>query len=123
MIVLGGALTGVKQFDGPMPINKNLWTLSYSLLTSGFAFLVLLFLFSIIDVWRIWTGAPFFYVGMNSMLIYLLHLILIGQTPWCGGECTGLDTHGKQMASQIGAVAVWTCYSYYVYRNKFFLII
>ena len=84
---------------------------------------VLLVLFYIVDVWRVWKGAPLYYVGMNSMLLYLLHEILTGNIPWCGSSCTGLDTHAKQMASQIGGVAVWTCYSYYAYRNKFFLVI
>jgi len=39
LIVVGGALTGVQQFDGPMPINKNLWTLSYTFFTAGLGFI------------------------------------------------------------------------------------
>ena len=121
LTLLGGALTGIQQYDGAMPINKNLWTLSFALVTSGWAFFLLLFLYYVVDVWMVWKGAPFYFVGMNSILIYLLHEILAGQIPFCGDACAGLDSHAKNMASQIGAVTIWSCYSCFLYINKFFV--
>ena len=40
-------------------------------------------LYIIIDQFNIWEGAPFSVVGMNSILVYLLHEILGGQVPFC----------------------------------------
>lgn len=57
---------------------------------AGAGFFVLLFLYHLVDVWKIWEGAPFYFVGMNSILIYLLHEILEGQVPFCGDGCEGL---------------------------------
>lgn len=55
------------------PINKNLWTSSFVLLTSGFAMVALAACYWIVDVraWRGWT-APFLVFGMNAILAYAL---------------------------------------------------
>jgi predicted acyltransferase len=55
------------------PINKNLWTSSFVLLTSGFAMVALAACFWIVDVraWRVWI-APFLVFGMNAILAYAL---------------------------------------------------
>jgi heparan-alpha-glucosaminide N-acetyltransferase len=75
---IGGALCSVQQYDGAIPICKNLWTLSFVCLMGGWGFLILIGLYYIIDVLKLWDGAPFFFVGMNSILVYLLHEILEG---------------------------------------------
>lgn len=55
------------------PINKNLWTSSFVLFTSGFAMVALAACYWIVDVraWRGWT-APFLVFGMNAILAYAL---------------------------------------------------
>ena len=58
--------------DSVFPINKNLWTSSFMLLTGGLSLLLLAIFYWIIDVKGI-TGWTFFFtvIGMNSILIYL----------------------------------------------------
>ena len=55
------------------PINKNLWTSSFVLFTSGCAMLALAACYWIIDVrsWRAWAK-PFLVFGMNAILAYAL---------------------------------------------------
>ncbi|NMP31881.1 DUF5009 domain-containing protein [Thalassotalea sp. M1531] len=55
-----------------MPINKSLWTSSFTLITIGYSTLLLALFYLVIDVWRIQTWAKIFAViGMNSIVIYL----------------------------------------------------
>ena len=55
------------------PINKNLWTSSFVLFTSGCAMLALAACYWIVDVrgWRAWAK-PFLVFGMNAILAYAL---------------------------------------------------
>ena len=38
-------------------------------------------LFLLTDYWQLWNGAPFYYAGRNSILIYLLHSLVGGRIP------------------------------------------
>ena len=121
---IAGCLCGFQQFDGPIPISKRLWTFSFAALLSGWGFLVLAGLYLLLDHFKVWSGAPFNFVGMNSILIYILHENLSGQVPFCGVECTSTTTnHMIQMWTQTGAVAVWILYAYYCHLRKFYLVI
>ena len=42
-----------------IPINKNLWSLSYVLVAGGSGLLVLTALHLVVDVADLWNGAPF----------------------------------------------------------------
>ena len=63
---------GTKE-EGWIPVNKNLWSLSFVLVTSCFAFFLLTVCLILVDVLKWWNGAPFFYPGMNSILMYVGH--------------------------------------------------
>lgn len=62
-----------------------MWTLSFGkfsfhfleekrdvsvLVMAGWGFLLLLVLYFLIDHRKLWDGAPFYFVGMNSILVY-----------------------------------------------------
>lgn len=66
-----GVLAGL-LWNLVFPVNKNLWTSSYVLLTAGIASLALAACYSAVDVccWRRWA-APFKAVGMNPLAIYV----------------------------------------------------
>ncbi|KGP63589.1 membrane protein [Legionella norrlandica] len=60
------------------PINKNLWTSSFVLWTSGMALLVFAFCFLMIDRLQIKKWSWFFKVfGMNALFAFVFHVILI----------------------------------------------
>ena len=75
--VLLGAIAAIlckcSKDDGWIPINKNLWSLSFVLALSAMAFFLFTFCYLTVDVFGFWTGAPFFFPGMNSIVIYVAH--------------------------------------------------
>jgi predicted acyltransferase len=55
------------------PINKSLWTSSYTLFTSGLALIFLATLYFLIDVLKLRIGTTFFVIfGINSILAFFL---------------------------------------------------
>ena len=61
--VLALILCGGSQYDGWIPVNKNLWSLSFILTMASFAFFTLSVFYCIIDVYHFWDGAPFRAMG------------------------------------------------------------
>ncbi|XP_062520516.1 heparan-alpha-glucosaminide N-acetyltransferase-like [Corticium candelabrum] len=120
-VVWGSIAIGLcegKQDGGIIPINKNLWSLSYSLAMSASAFLLLSAFYFSIDVRKWWNGSPFIYPGRNSILVYVGHEIVFGWFPfgWSSDE-----THANLMARNLTGTALWVVISYYLYTIKFFL--
>ncbi|KAL0237906.1 hypothetical protein GEMRC1_012380 [Eukaryota sp. GEM-RC1] len=61
-----------------IPVNKSLWTTSYSLVSAGFAGFFFLFLFIVIDMWKVQSVfAPFKAMGSNSLIIFVGSGILV----------------------------------------------
>lgn len=60
------------------PINKNLWSSSYVLLTSGIALLFFIFCYGITDVFRPKAKqSVFVFMGQHALMLYVLHLVFI----------------------------------------------
>lgn len=62
------------------PINKNLWTSSFVLLTAGFALVFLAFLYSVLEIKNyrgIWT-MPFLVLGMNAIVGFVADSLVYG---------------------------------------------
>jgi predicted acyltransferase len=73
MFVVGIVSWGIGQVWGfEFPINKNLWSSSFVLVTVGWSLISLALFYLIIDVWKIrrWT-LLFVVIGMNPLLIYI----------------------------------------------------
>ncbi|HOO56555.1 MAG TPA: heparan-alpha-glucosaminide N-acetyltransferase domain-containing protein [bacterium] len=78
------------------PINKNLWSPSFVLLTAGIGSCLLAVLIWVIDYksFKWWTG-PFFVLGRNPLFAYLISGLLMSSLTWfsvsqLGGTC---DNH------------------------------
>ena len=59
--------------DSWIPINKNLWSLTFIFVLSSLAFIILTILYLIVDVRKWFTGEPWLWLGMNSIVIYVAH--------------------------------------------------
>lgn len=91
LMVVGFASVGAGYVWGfAFPLNKNLWSSSYVLVTAGLASLVLGALYYIVDVRKHITGTkPWLVFGSNAIAIYFIsdvisyifYLIPIGQGP------------------------------------------
>ena len=74
--VLGAGLVWNRWF----PINKNLWTSSFVLLTGGFALIFLAFLYWVLEIkrWRgVWT-MPVLVFGMNAIAGFIADSLVYG---------------------------------------------
>lgn len=112
------ALCEGKQNGGLIPINKNLWSLSYSLSMSSSAFFILAVFYYIIDVKKVWNGTPLIYPGKNSILIYVGHEVVSGWFPF---DWSSEDTHTNMMARNVTGTALWVVIAYYLHTVNFFL--
>ena len=68
LFLVSGSLCDFTQNGGLIPINKNLWSTSYVLLMAGSGFIGLGICYIFVDVWGIWSGAPFKYLGVDPPL-------------------------------------------------------
>lgn len=65
-----------------IPINKNVWSSTYVLLTSGLAYLLVVLLYILIDNWKISTiFKPFILLGGSPIIVYVVSE-LIRKTLW-----------------------------------------
>ncbi|XP_030886091.1 heparan-alpha-glucosaminide N-acetyltransferase [Leptonychotes weddellii] len=113
------ALTKISENEGFIPINKNLWSISYVTTLSSFAFFILLILYPIVDVKRLWTGTPFFYPGMNSILVYVGHEVFENYFPF-QWKLQDNQSHKEHLTQNIVATAIWVLIAYILYKKKIF---
>lgn len=115
---MGAFFTKCSQDEGWIPANKNIWSLSYSLITASFGFVLLSALYTVTDIVGIWNGQPFIYPGMNSIVIYCCHGIFHNQFPinWVVGH-----QHWKLLLRHVWGTTVWVIVSYWLYLKKIFI--
>jgi heparan-alpha-glucosaminide N-acetyltransferase len=119
------AMTAVLTFftvdDGIIPINKNLWSLSFVSVTSSLAFLLLSLIYFLVDVRSIgddfWT--IFLYPGMNAIILYVGHSIFHKMWPF-HFSFDVMNTHFILLLENCWTVTVWILISHYLYHKKIF---
>ena len=118
--IIAGGLCGFSRDDGVIPLNKNLWSLSFTMAMACFGFIMLSLFYVFIDVWGVWSGAPFRYVGLNSIAVYLVSEVLGDHFPlrW---QWHQPDTHEKLLFMNLTAVTCLTLMAYYMYTINFFV--
>jgi heparan-alpha-glucosaminide N-acetyltransferase len=124
--ILGGAallLCNGQQEGGVIPINKNLWSLSFIFATGATAFLMLALCYVLVDVTQAWGGAPFVYPGMNSILMYCLSELLQLHWPFSVLPAPNVlhDSHARLLISNLFAVFLYFCISYYLFKQEVFM--
>lgn len=119
-LICGLCLGLIPYGNAIIPINKNLWSLSYVLVTSGVAFFVLSFLYCIIDVKLYWNGKPLVYAGMNAIIMYIGSEIFHKMYPfyWHIGE---MNTHFSVLLQNIWTTSTWVAVAYYLYLKNIFI--
>uniref|UniRef100_A0A914VNC1 DUF5009 domain-containing protein n=1 Tax=Plectus sambesii TaxID=2011161 RepID=A0A914VNC1_9BILA len=114
----GGILCKFSQNDGFLPVNKNLWTPSFALVLSSLALLIISVLYYTIDDKEWWCGEPFYFVGMNSILLYVGHEVF--------EKCLPVQwevpmNHSAQLFMSLWGASFWTVIAYAFHLNKFYL--
>ncbi|XP_052356256.1 heparan-alpha-glucosaminide N-acetyltransferase-like isoform X3 [Oncorhynchus keta] len=121
-LVLGitsAVLTKCSLNEGFIPINKNLWSLSYVTTLACFALLLLVLIYYTVDVKRWWSGAPFYYPGMNSILVYVGHEVLEEYFPF-RWRMADSQSHAEHLTQNLLATSCWVLISFLLYRKNIF---
>ena len=108
-----------------MPINKKLWSASFTFVVGGYSIAMLALFHWVVDVcgWSRWTF-PLRVIGMNSITIYMaipvLGLDRVSSYVF-GGVVSLMPSAAQQFGT--GLAFVVTCWSllYFLYRNNIFL--
>lgn len=118
--LLGGSLAGFAQDGGWIPLNKNLWSLSYVLLTTGLAFGLLTVCYVCVDVRRCWSGAPMRWAGMNAIVMYVGHEVLHQVLPfrWRIGA---MNTHFVLLLENGWNAGLWMLVAWWMHERKVFV--
>ncbi|XP_063776045.1 heparan-alpha-glucosaminide N-acetyltransferase isoform X2 [Pseudophryne corroboree] len=119
MGVISAILTKCSTNEGFIPVNKNLWSISYVTTLSCFAFFLLLLIYFLVDVKRVWMGAPFFYPGMNSILVYVGHEVFENYFPF-KWKMQDSQSHAQHLTQNLVATSIWVLIAYILYRKRIF---
>ncbi|XP_053533647.1 heparan-alpha-glucosaminide N-acetyltransferase [Ictalurus punctatus] len=117
--IISAVLTKCSRDHGFIPVNKNLWSLSYVTTLSCFAFVLLMVCYYTVDVKKWWSGAPFVYPGMNSILVYVGHEVFEDYFPF-RWKMRNSQSHVEHLTQNLLAMCVWMLISYILYRKKIF---
>ena len=124
-LVLAGLLVAFGFGAGSMPLNKILWSTSFTLVVGGYSAAMFALFYWVIDVkgWRKWT---FFFrvIGMNSITIYMAQKII----PFRSISAFFLEGVGSHLPSvwaavliQGGYIVVCWLFLLFLYRKNVFL--
>jgi predicted acyltransferase len=123
-----------------LPINKNLWTSSFTLFMAGWASVFLAAFYWLIDVrgWRRWA-TPFVIYGMNAIVIFVLAGLIaksMGLIAWQSADGKTVTLKGwiyaaaftpyaspinASLAFALAFVAVFFAISWALWRKRWFL--
>ncbi|HUQ66914.1 MAG TPA: DUF5009 domain-containing protein [Flavitalea sp.] len=125
-LMTGAGLIGFSLlWNIDFPINKNLWTSSFVLLTTGLSLLLLALFYFVIDVkgYKRWT-LFFRVIGMNSILIYLSGKFINWEYTANGFFKWLLQAVGEPYAAVVLSACIiiveWM-FLYFLYMKKVFL--
>ena len=109
-----------------LPINKNLWTSSFVLITAGFSLLFLSLFYLIMDIWYVrWWAFPFIVIGLNPITIYLAQAGMINFRStadyFFGGLIRFAPEPNQAFWSALAYFLVSWLFLYFLFRKKIFL--
>ncbi|XP_042882436.1 heparan-alpha-glucosaminide N-acetyltransferase-like [Penaeus japonicus] len=117
--ILAGCFCGWRKEGGLIPVNKNLWSLSYVLTTACFAFFLLSFCYVVIDKWHWWSGNPLRYAGMNPIVLYVGHEICGSLLPF-SWQPVG-QYHVYHLIMNLWGASLWVFIAYFLHLKKVYV--
>lgn len=120
--IVGGILCSWSKEEGVIPVNKNLWSLSFVLVTASLAFFVLSILFLVIDHFQLWSGAPLRQAGTNALLLYVGHIMTKSTFPW-SWKPQDVTTHNEYIAMNTIGTCLWLLIAVFLERNSVFITV
>lgn len=107
------------------PVIKKLWTSSYVLVAAGYSLLLLSLALAATDGWKARRGlAPFVWIGMNPIALYLSHHVVnygkISES-LLGGPVAGAFGQWGGVVVALGVVGLSLLLAWFLYSRKIFL--
>ena len=122
----GWALATWMPYQWLIPINKWLWTSSYTLWTGGFTLLFMALFYGVIDAmgFRRWAF-PFVVVGLNSIVVYMISQLFRPEIGRAIDLCIPEVFRNAPIAypivhSVLTLLVIWA-FAYWLYRNRVFV--
>jgi len=119
--LLGILMTEARVNDGWIPINRNLWSLSFVCVTAGGAFIVQIVIHIIVDCVNMWGGAPFKYVGRNTLLIFVAQEVFKNYFPFSFYTTETISSHSLLLTSNLVGLTAWVTIAYLMHCNSFYV--
>lgn len=116
----GALLAGFSREHGVIPINKNLWSISFVLVTSACCLILLCFCYTLTDAWRIWGGGPFRAPGLNAIALYIGHSICAHLFPF-HWRMPYMATHSLRLVEAVWGTALWVIIAHVMAKKKVFI--
>ena len=120
LLAITAIFNGFTENEGLIPINKNLWSVTFVTVMAGFAFFMIAVLYFLQDMKQWWAGRPFYFMGRNSMFVYLAHDLCGRLFPM---DSDVVDGHAWKLGYNVAAITVWCLISAYCYWIDYQLII
>ncbi|CAK4535209.1 unnamed protein product [Aphanomyces euteiches] len=121
LMLIGLGLAGFRVDGATIPLNKQLWSLSFVLTVSGIASLVLCSMYLVVDKYAFWHGTPFKQNGMNAIALYVGHEVLGQHVPF--GWDIDDDSKTDRVLSNLGGAICWTLIAVWMARKKIFITV
>lgn len=116
----GALLAGFSREHGVVPINKNLWSMSFVLVTSACCLILLCFCYTLTDAWRIWGGGPFRAPGLNAIALYVGHSVCAHLFPF-HWRVPDMRTHAISLVEAVWGTALWVIIAHVMAKKKVFI--
>ncbi|XP_035431397.1 heparan-alpha-glucosaminide N-acetyltransferase isoform X2 [Spodoptera frugiperda] len=116
----GALLAGFSREHGVIPINKNLWSMSFVLVTSACCLILLCFCYTLTDAWRFWGGGPFRAPGLNAIALYVGHSLCAHLFPF-HWKITNMRTHAISLVEAVWGTALWVIIAHIMAKKKVFV--
>lgn len=108
-----------------IPVNKDLWTSSFVLVTTGWSLIFLGLFYALIDVLRLHRLAvPFVVIGSNAIIIYLASSLVKWQyvsDSLFGGLIDVIPASMQMLTATIGLLFVQWLLLYWMYKRSIFI--
>lgn len=111
-------LHALTKSKGWIPINKNLWSISFVLALASLSLFCVTLLYLLIDEWLIFSGKPFNFLGKNSIFIYIAHIVFGNFFPV---QFYISNSHGYLLAMNLYGIILWCLIAYYLDYKKIYI--
>ncbi|KAG6448086.1 hypothetical protein O3G_MSEX005296 [Manduca sexta] len=118
--VAGALLAGFSREHGVIPINKNLWSTSFVLVTTACCLVLLSLCYTLTDAWRLWGGGPFRAPGLNAIALYVGHSLCAHLFPF-HWKIPNMQTHSIRLIEAVWGTALWVIIAHIMAKKKVFI--